>query len=148
MLKNNIWCGRHIHFDDEGREIKVVPYIDPYIKNTGLGSFNLWCGSHIYFDDEGREIKKFPYIDPYIKNTGIGSFNLWCGNHTYFDNSEDKIENNDELILDFIKNPKTKQLFTNIEEDYDLIYRTRDVFDIDTNEKITEVYTEKIYNLE
>ena len=90
---------------------------------------NMWCGNHIYFDDEGREIKKFPYIDPYIKNTGVGSFNLWCGNHIYFDDeSEYQIENN--------------------EEDYDLICKTRDIFDIDTNEKITEVYTEKVYNLE
>tara|TARA_Y100000991_G_scaffold213503_1_gene199335 strand:- start:525 stop:968 length:444 start_codon:yes stop_codon:yes gene_type:complete len=147
MLQNNIWCGRHIHFDDEGKEMKKVPYIDPYIINTGIGSFDLWCGNHKYFDNEGREIKKIPYIDPYIKNTGIGSFNLWCGNHTYFDNSEDDKENIDELILDSITRATTKESCSNIEENYDLIYKTREIFDIDTNEYMTEVYTEKIYNL-
>ena len=145
-LKNNIWCGSHIYFDDECREVKMSPYIDPYIRNTGIGSVNLWCGKHTYFDDQGKEIQKETYIDPYIRNTGIGSINLWCGKHTYFSNNQDIqsldscIDNTDDLDCE------KKDYFK--EEDYEIIYKTREIFDIDNNEEITEIYPEKIYNLE
>ena len=48
---SNIWCGKHTYFDENGYPIKNFPYIDPKIKNTGIGSYNLWCGNHTYFSD-------------------------------------------------------------------------------------------------
>ena len=31
----SLWCGEHTYFDNYGNKIKIPPYIDPKIKNTG-----------------------------------------------------------------------------------------------------------------
>ena len=108
---SNIWCGKHTYFDENGYPMKNFPYIDPKIKNTGIGSFSLWCGEHTYFDNDGNKIKIIPYIDPKIKNTGIGSYNLWCGNHTYFSDVDDYqmyTEEKDITIIDLETNKEYK----------------------------------------
>ena len=117
VFKNNLWCGTHIYYDDHGNEIKKFPYIHPYIKNTGIGSNDLWCGTHTYFDDNCNEIIKHSYINPYIKNTGIGSVKLWCGKHTKF----------------------------NEKQNYEIVYKEKKIFDLETNETITEIYSDKIF---
>ena len=89
---SNVWCGTHTYFDDNCNPIIPYSYIEPKIRNTGIGSYNLWCGTHTYFDDEGNPLVKIPYIEPKVRNTGIGSYNLWCGKHTYFSDEDEEFE--------------------------------------------------------
>ena len=39
-----------------------MPYIEPKVRNTGIGSYNLWCGKHIYFSDDDEESEEDKYI--------------------------------------------------------------------------------------
>lgn len=32
-----------------------TPYIDPYIRNTGIGATNLWCGTHIVYASDSED---------------------------------------------------------------------------------------------